>query len=1436
MFLPAAISATAYLALKLCLTWWAGKLVRAKWGGDQLSGFIAGWLLIVALQSGIVLLLSAFALLSRWPVLACMLLSAAWMHWRGRRLQLRGPGRLTWNCYPPLLSVVFVFIAVWLRSLFFYDYTWDAQVYEIPRLVIWLQAASVFIHMPTLQLNLFVNEWNAELNALAYALASGAYVGFAFGNLEVLLLLFCAVVWVGVLLGATTFWAICLAAIIASAPAVLGLASTVKGDLMACTAFVMAFGWLVRITRGDRSALPLGMAILCSALAVGSKASVLIPMIAVLGIAVVLAGKTAIPLFWQSSRLTKIGFAAALLIFTSRFWVNLFVYGDALKRIAVEQAQFSVGHIVGNLSVTADRTLAVWQEMKGQGQMWALAGSMGASVWLILVVVLVCLFSRGGLRRVDAASPAATAESGVGQRTDGLRPMGYKWTCTIAFAVVAATLLSMAFLQAMPWSFRYFLPGVLVMLLCASAWALRTDGALGTLLSVTVVFVIAINVLITARPGEVLPTPHLQALAAEVTRADTPLKRISLVLKGPYQLAAVDALDLDTPRPLNILAFNEIDRSLVPLLGSHAQNRIRLVADTSALVELCTQATWDAVVVVKKADVKDRALAATLEQKGYLVVVDNAQYMIALRHVQFFPLTTSANIHWTVWGSPPGTTLHKLSGMPEVVSPQPSDVGFVSEELPLHGPIYVRARFEGKIAGSGPHAAHLSLHGQQPIITLPTGSYDPAQVFVGVVFNEGTTLQRLSFGLGGWTEGSGRLRLNELQVFTLQPMAKDVPAPNLVAVPPASSLWLAFAAGIGFIAGCALFGRSILAYAGIATRSWMGIGFVAGYAVFGLMLLVSLRYLGNPTVGVVMAAVAMGALWMHARRAGPHDSGVGGPDAIIHTSRIMWREMLWGGAVYLVLASWVIAVALTYLPMGWLAGDLPYQLPDIFDLPKHLFAVTALAAAEQWPPPNPFFAGEDFAYNFLFYFPSAIVAALSGNQLAHFVTFPLSVIAVAIALPMTILDIVRSITPSRLIHLGSVLLATWVGGLTPLWLQTEPAIGFFLYTEKLITSQLWVDELFQSVVFVPQHVFAVLCGVAAMFVLMHSRSVCVDYKCVFVAGVVTLAGGLASLILLPHLLVSFVLGVILIFLLPRPVLSDGRVNAGGRLLILILWSLPAVLLLPFFNDIAQWSDGIGPVSTLPVVSRQWFYVMSAFGVVVPLSIIGMLPLCKGISGSGDNLHAQRLLLGMALLGLVGLLGMLFGAYPDAGIKSGLWSRVAIVPLAAAGLMLLLKAYGRPPARAGVLTAIAASFAAIIILNSPTAKYFIVSAWRPMDEQIRNLVHYVRALPVDSRIALLSPEQVLVALNGRLMDFDFSPLRADLYMPEAGRPRAQRFWNGIKQDDPEVMAGAGRRYDYLIARADTPLAARLAQHFTATVQIAGYVVYKRKTIRAGRPDE
>jgi hypothetical protein len=93
-----------------------------------------------------------------------------------------------------------------------------------------MNSGSVFNHMPTPQLNLFVNEWNAEINDLGFALFSNDYIGFGFGNLEILLWLFISIVWVTRLVGLSNEWAFVLAAVLGSAPAMVGLACTIKGD------------------------------------------------------------------------------------------------------------------------------------------------------------------------------------------------------------------------------------------------------------------------------------------------------------------------------------------------------------------------------------------------------------------------------------------------------------------------------------------------------------------------------------------------------------------------------------------------------------------------------------------------------------------------------------------------------------------------------------------------------------------------------------------------------------------------------------------------------------------------------------------------------------------------------------------------------------------------------------------------------------------------------------------------------------------------------------------------------------------------------------------------------------------------------------------------------------------------------------------------------
>lgn len=786
--------ASAYLALKLFLVFSIGKIIRSRWAFDQLSSLIAGWLIIQALQSGIILGLSAIGLLRQPYFLTFAILSASLIYWRTRSVSLDlVPVQKSWRIYLPLATIAFVLFAMWLRSLFLYDYTWDAQTYGLPRLAIWLNSGSIFVHMPTLQLNLFVNEWNAELNALAYALASGAYLGFAFGNLEALLLLFVTIAWVAILLGAPVFWALCLSVVLGSTPAMLGLASTIKGDLLACAAFVMAFGWLIHIKRGGQGQSPLafGMLGLSVALAVGSKISVVLPVVAILALAAGLMGRSGIRDLWRLPGLIRLGLVAGLLVFSSRFWTNWIVYGNPLKRIDVEQARFSLGHMLGNLELTGDRTFGVWEEMQGKGPMWALAGSMGGAAWFIAIAAMLSLTAASVVRWFNRASPRLSSryprpptETPVEEDANSItkhlaanRPaISIKWLALVGIAILVTTAASMTLSEAYPWTFRYFAPGIMVLLLGIGALTIRTDIAgVCNVLAITAALVVAVNLTITSRPGQVLPAPLFVPLATEVDQANSPLKRISIFIKGPYQIAAVESLGLDTGKPLNILAFKDLETSLIPFLGSHAQNNIRLVADGKELITTSAQPGWDVVVILQKMELRDRTLNSALEQKGYSIVVENAQYVIALPKSELTPLTDLKGIQWTPWNSVAGAKLSLRDGLPEVESTHPVDTGFTSQELRFDGPTLIKASFEGEIAGSGTHAAHLSLHGKQPIITLPAGRYTTSQSFQGIVPAAlGTeSLQRLSFGLGGWAEGSGRLRLTKLEFFQLRAVAGE---------------------------------------------------------------------------------------------------------------------------------------------------------------------------------------------------------------------------------------------------------------------------------------------------------------------------------------------------------------------------------------------------------------------------------------------------------------------------------------------------------------------------------------------------------------------------------------------------------------------------------------------------------------------------------------
>lgn len=772
-FFPA-VAASGYWLLKIYLAFSLARIIGNRFGCDLWSSLVSGWLLVQIAQSSFLFALSSAGMMHPAPFAAAIAILAALILAMARVIPRSGaPHPLPWNAgwHAQLLgTAIFSILALmWLRAVFLYDNTWDGQTYGLPRLAMWLNHGSVFVHMPTRQLNLFVNEWNGELNSLAYGLISGSYMGFAFGNLEVLLVLFFVIAWVAVLLGMPVAWALGLSLVLGSSPAVIGLASVTKGDLLSITAFLMTVGWLVHIRRGGAS-IPFasGMLLISSAMAVGSKVSVALPVISVFVAAVWTLGSTGT--FGKLPRrplLPYLGVGICLAVLSLRFWMNWAVYGHPLTRMSHERPNFGIDNLFANLKLVSDKLFFdVKDEIRGDGKMLALTAGMGLSAWFVLgllVVTMLFFFLRQG-RRASLTIPNGGSGrlSGHSQKLNGI------WIASLAGILLLGVLCTMSLVPAYPFVFRFYAPAIFALLVVAWTVSVKLsfsskDIALpwvGVILLVTMT-----NTFIALRPGHIFPADDLEDLRDKLQTADTPLKRATLFHRGPYLAAGIDTLRLDTDVPLEILAFQLPDTSFLPFFGSHAQNRVSMVESNQALIREASKRRWDAVVVLQKKRHREGSVPVQLSRQGYSIAIDNESYMVAVPSPEWRESSRTTPLHWSPWKDVPEARLSLHGGLPQVESRQPTDTGFATQELVFNRVTRIRARFVGEVEGRDSHAAHLSLHGVRPLITLPSGTYTGSELFeVTLTLEEAQMPLRLSFGLGGWTKGSGRLRLSSLEL------------------------------------------------------------------------------------------------------------------------------------------------------------------------------------------------------------------------------------------------------------------------------------------------------------------------------------------------------------------------------------------------------------------------------------------------------------------------------------------------------------------------------------------------------------------------------------------------------------------------------------------------------------------------------------------------
>ncbi len=881
---------------------------------------------------------------------------------------------------------------------------------------------------------------------------------------------------------------------------------------------------------------------------------------------------------------------------------------------------------------------------------------------------------------------------------------------------------------------------------------------------------------------------------------------------------------------LTILVFENSTADLTPFLGDRGQNVVSNAPTVERLRLQFRERRWDAVAVLQDLRLREPSLGDDLRQAGYRVLIDDDQYLVALpvERLHMTPLVMQEPLRWTPFAAPEGTSIEALADAPRIRSERSVDAGVMTQVLKFDSDWIVEARVEGQVVTEGAHAAHLSVLGREPALLLAAGDYTADRVYTGLVraLPQGQQAGNLAFGLGGWTTGRGDLRLVSLSASRL------TIAPGSI-VPQAAHAYPLVRIAI-LTCGCfvliAWFGRSLRSSLGIRRLSLFGSDFVVGYAALTAAMLVCLR-LG---AGVGFAAGLCVALFLWAfgsgvrRRVRDGDRSSIGPavrrelSALINPigrgsgrGSVAWVESF-------AIASWVAAIAITLLPIQVDAAYPWYRLPDLYDLPKHLFAMRSGYGALAWPLSNPFFHGEDFAYNFGFYLPLSSIARVSGEPLATLQTFALGVVMLAFSVPLVLRDLIRTISASRGVQLAGVLLVTWVGGWTPLWLGNADHLGASLHSSSnLIQSLVWGEEVFVYVIFVPQHVFAALCVVLSVFFLSGRIGKAGDSppRRLIAAGITMVAGSLSSLLVLPYLVVSFTLiGGVMIFKARTPL--DSRGTMAGRAVALLA---PLVVLAPFVLDAKRWSEGAVGMPAAPDLTLQWFYIFASIGVCVPVAVLAWLP--SGNRTSGGAKHAP-LTMGLSLVAAMAFIVMLFGGQmPDVAMKAVLVFRICLVPLACIGL-LRLQAWRHKRNGSSHFTAIASAvFGAMIVINLPTVLFFTRSGWSVDEPANRSFVQYVRHLPADARIVLFAPEQFQVALIGRPIDFDFSAYRPDSYLPPLARVRADAFWKGFSQGSPESIDAIVRRYDYAIAPRGSNAAARLDPFFNDRRLVGGYAIYR-----------
>ncbi len=478
---------------------------------------------------------------------------------------------------------------------------------------------------------------------------------------------------------------------------------------------------------------------------------------------------------------------------------------------------------------------------------------------------------------------------------------------------------------------------------------------------------------------------------------------------------------------------------------------------------------------------------------------------------------------------------------------------------------------------------------------------------------------------------------------------------------------------------------------------------------------------------------------------------------------------------FIVKLIFVLLIGLVYGPL--LVGLYDYvKIPDIYDLPKHISAIISAAHAVDWPMQNPWFPPGEFAYNMLFYTPLGFICRLTESTSLTGTVFSFSVLWVTWQGLSVVESVMKRLRiPGEYIFVGMILTG-FITGFTPLLVERDCPIGFFLYIDKLVSNERWFDSGFLLNIFVPQHIFAVISAISAWLYLTDSIKLS---RKLLLQLVVYIAGLFSSFVLAPFIF-SLIWGLLFFqIVLIDPVYKKGLPVKRPHIFYFASYALLLLAIsLPFLLEVKDWGGGSGIITMYKIESiKSEFYTFLSIGIIFALSLISLIAFKK------RSLNVSWLTYSLQVA--VVFLFFMFVKFPDSFLKTSLFLHFLLIPFATLGFYKTIVWISRILGNGSkiLLFFLLGYFVSISLVET---SYYISSAYSRRNRSEVEVLRYIHKLPFDDSVWIEQPNQNLAAACARKVYMDFAGYRGDAYLPITERSQAKHFFKQINKNSPKEI--------------------------------------------------